>query len=128
MLGRRPGFVGVFSGVAPGRFAVTLNAVLSAEPPQPATPVVLLLRTVLEHAQTFNYLATACYADRGSSGRNGGYRAHAFALRGLRAELLGTWRQRLQRVASLMDGQLPRNSEDCFRYLSDPEAQVNMVR
>ncbi len=63
VVGRRPGFVGVFSGVAPGRFAVTLNAVLSAEPPQPATPVVLLLRTVLEHAQTFNYLAT---------GRNGG--------------------------------------------------------
>jgi hypothetical protein len=55
-------------------------------------------------------------------------RAHAFALCGLRAELLGTWRQRLQRVASLMDSKLPRNSEDCFRYLSDPEAQVNMVR
>jgi acid ceramidase len=49
-----PGFVGAFSGVAPGRFAVTLNAVLSLEPPQLANPVVLLLRTVLEEAASFD--------------------------------------------------------------------------
>ena len=29
-----PGFIGCFSGVAPGRFAVTLNAVLSDDPPR----------------------------------------------------------------------------------------------
>ena len=39
-----PGFMGVFSGIAPGRFAVTLNAVLSLERSQLATPVVLLIR------------------------------------------------------------------------------------
>jgi len=49
-----PGFIGAFSGVAPGRFAVTLNAVLSLEPAQPATPVVFLLRTVLEEARSFD--------------------------------------------------------------------------
>ena len=49
-----PGFVGAFSGVAPERFAVTLNAVLSLERAQPATPVVLLLRTVLEEARSFD--------------------------------------------------------------------------
>ncbi len=49
-----PGFVGVFSGCAPGRFAVTLNAVLSMEPTQLATPVVFLLRNVLEEALTFD--------------------------------------------------------------------------
>ena len=49
-----PGFVGASSGVANGRFAVTLNAVLSLEPAQAATPVVLLLRTVLEEARTFD--------------------------------------------------------------------------
>jgi len=49
-----PGFVGAFSGIAPGRFAVTLNAVLSFEPTQLATPVVFLLRTVLEEARTFD--------------------------------------------------------------------------
>jgi hypothetical protein len=49
-----PGFVGAFSGVAPGRFAVTLNAVLSVEPSQLAMPVVFLLRTVLEEARTFD--------------------------------------------------------------------------
>jgi acid ceramidase len=49
-----PGFMGVFSGVAPGRFAITLNAVLSLERAQPATPVVLVLRTVFEEAQTFD--------------------------------------------------------------------------
>jgi acid ceramidase len=48
-----PGFIGAFSGIAPGRFAVTLNAVLSLEPPTLATPVVLLLRTVLEEAASF---------------------------------------------------------------------------
>ena len=48
-----PGFVGAFSGIAPGRVAVTLNAVLSSEPTQAATPVELLLRTVLEEARSF---------------------------------------------------------------------------
>ena len=48
-----PGFIGAFSGVAQGRFAVTLNAVLSLEPPQMATPVVFLLRTVLEEARSY---------------------------------------------------------------------------
>jgi predicted choloylglycine hydrolase len=49
-----PGFVGAFSGIAPGRFAVTLNAVLSLEPAQLATPVVFLLRAVLEKARSFD--------------------------------------------------------------------------
>jgi acid ceramidase len=48
-----PGFLGAFSGIAPGRFAVTLNAVLSQEPAIRATPVVLVLRTVLEQARSF---------------------------------------------------------------------------
>jgi hypothetical protein len=49
-----PGFTGVFSGFAPNRFAITLNAVLSLEPAVPATPVVLVLRSVLEEAQNFD--------------------------------------------------------------------------
>jgi hypothetical protein len=49
-----PGFVGAFSGVAPGRFAVTLNAVLSLDPAVPATPVVFVLRNVLERARTYD--------------------------------------------------------------------------
>ena len=48
-----PGFIGAFSGVAHGRFAVTLNAVLSMDPPQLASPVVFLMRTVLEEAPTY---------------------------------------------------------------------------
>lgn len=48
-----PGFAGVFSGIAPGRFAVTLNAVISDEPLQMASPVVFLLREVLETAPDF---------------------------------------------------------------------------
>ncbi len=47
------GFAGVFSGIAPGRFAVTLNAVISDEPLQMASPVVFLLREVLETAPDF---------------------------------------------------------------------------
>ena len=48
-----PGFIGVFSGIAPRRFAVTLNAVISDEPLQAASPVVFLLRQVLEEAPDF---------------------------------------------------------------------------
>jgi acid ceramidase len=53
-----PGFMGAFSGVAPGRFAVTLNAVLSLERAVPAMPIVLLLRTVLEEAESFDEALT----------------------------------------------------------------------
>ncbi len=43
----------VDSSVSPGRFAVTLSAVLSFEPAQIATPVVFLQRSVLEEARSF---------------------------------------------------------------------------
>ena len=49
-----PGFVGAFSGLAANRFAVTLNAVTSDEPGQLAKPVVMLLREVLETAESFD--------------------------------------------------------------------------
>ncbi len=48
-----PGFMGAFSGVAEGRFAVTLNAVISAETPQLAPSITLLLRSVLETAPDY---------------------------------------------------------------------------
>ena len=48
-----PGFLGALSGVAPGKFAITLNAVLSREPPQAAAPVSFLIRDVLESAESF---------------------------------------------------------------------------
>lgn len=48
-----PGFAGVLSGMAPGRFAVTLNAVMSEDTPVVAQPVVFLIRDVLETAATY---------------------------------------------------------------------------
>lgn len=48
-----PGFMGVFSGVAKGRFAITLNAVLSDEAPQPAQSITLLLRKVFDTAADY---------------------------------------------------------------------------
>lgn len=45
-----PGFVGTLSGVAPGRFAVTLNAVLSEDPAEVATPIAFVLRDLLIRA------------------------------------------------------------------------------
>lgn len=48
-----PGFIGCFSGVAPGRFAVTLNAVLSDDEAVVAEPVVFLLRRVLDEAPNY---------------------------------------------------------------------------
>lgn len=49
-----PGYIGVLSGVAAGRFAITLNAVLSRDPPALAQPVTFLLRSVFETARTFD--------------------------------------------------------------------------
>jgi acid ceramidase len=48
-----PGFIGCFSGVAPGRFCVTLNAVLSDDPPELAAPISFVLRRALETASSF---------------------------------------------------------------------------
>ena len=87
-----PGFMGVSSAVAPERFAVTLNAVLSLESAQLAMPVVLLIRTVFEEARPFSE-ALARLSDaplpcdclllltRRSPRRTRRHRAHAFAVR-----------------------------------------------
>jgi hypothetical protein len=48
-----PGFTSALSGVAPGRFAITLNAVSSDEPAALAMPVTYLIRSVFETARTF---------------------------------------------------------------------------
>ena len=48
-----PGYAAVLSGVAPGRFAVTLNAVLSNEQAVIARPISFLIREVLEEASSF---------------------------------------------------------------------------
>lgn len=49
-----PGFIGALSGVAPGRFSVSLNAVSSAAPIQLAEPVTFLIRDVLDTAPNFD--------------------------------------------------------------------------
>lgn len=48
-----PGFVAALSGVAPGRFAVTLNAVVSGEPRVLARPTGFVLREALDRAVDF---------------------------------------------------------------------------
>jgi len=48
-----PGFIGALSGLAPGRFAISLNAVISSERPTLAPPVVLLIRRAFETCGTF---------------------------------------------------------------------------
>lgn len=53
-----PGFMGVFSGVAEGRFAITLNAVVSGETPQLATSITLLLREVFDTAKDYDEAVT----------------------------------------------------------------------
>ncbi len=47
------GYIGALSGVAPDRFAITLNAVLSNDPPAFAKPISLFLRSVFETAKTY---------------------------------------------------------------------------
>lgn len=48
-----PGYIGALSGVAPGRFSVTLNAVLSDDSAVMAPPVSLLLRQVLADCEDY---------------------------------------------------------------------------
>lgn len=48
-----PGFIGALSGMKPGKFSLTLNAVLSNDPPEIALPVSFLLRDILDSAGSF---------------------------------------------------------------------------
>jgi acid ceramidase len=156
-----PGFMGVFSGVAPGRFAVTLNAVLSLEQIQIAMPVVLLIRTVFEEARTFSealkLLSSAplpcdClllltgvragelvviertpsryalrHAKDGYVCVTNGYQQLDAGLGAARSELLDTWCQRFERIQALISQKQPRDPEDCFRYLNDPQVRMHMT-
>lgn len=49
-----PGFIGVFSGLKPQEYAITLNAVLSHESPIMAAPITFKIREVLESNKNFN--------------------------------------------------------------------------
>lgn len=49
-----PGFAGALSGLAPGRFAITLNFVVSGEPFSYGAPAVFALRRVLETCSNFS--------------------------------------------------------------------------
>jgi hypothetical protein len=53
-----PGFAGCLSGIAMGRFAVTLNAVLSDDPLDLAPPITFILRRALERCKTFDEAVT----------------------------------------------------------------------
>ena len=48
-----PGFVGALSGIKPGKFSLTLNAVLSHDTPEVAFPISFLLRDVLASANSY---------------------------------------------------------------------------
>lgn len=48
------GFIGALSGSKPGKFSVTLNAVLSKDQPEIGIPVSFLIRQVLNDCQTFS--------------------------------------------------------------------------
>ncbi len=48
-----PGFIGTLSGIRPGKFSLTLNAVLSEDAPEIAMPVSFLLRDILTSSNSF---------------------------------------------------------------------------
>lgn len=48
-----PGFVGALSGISPGKFSLTLNAVLSEDAPEIAVPVSFFLRDILTSSNSF---------------------------------------------------------------------------
>lgn len=47
------GYTGVLSGMAPGRFAISLNAVISSDPFELSTPVCLKIREAFETCKTY---------------------------------------------------------------------------
>lgn len=47
------GFIGALSGIKPGKFSVTLNAVLSDDSPEIAYPISFLLRDVLDKESSY---------------------------------------------------------------------------
>ena len=49
-----PGMIGSFSGIARGRFAITMNAVVSREPAEPAASIAMLIRQAFETCADFN--------------------------------------------------------------------------
>ncbi len=156
-----PGFIGAFSGIAPGRFAVSLNAAVSPDPPRLATPVVLLLRTALEKARSFDEarellskspLLCDClllltgtrpgelvviertpsrHAIRGPQAGyvcvTNDYQQLDAGLGSAPPGLLATCCPRFERVEALINKRRPQTPEDCFRYLSDPEVQMDMT-
>ena len=48
------GFIGVLSGTKPGKFSITLNAVLSKDSAEIAMPISFLLRDILDNAKSYN--------------------------------------------------------------------------
>lgn len=50
-----PGFIGALSGTHPGCFSLTLNAVLSKDKPEIATPITFFLRDVLKQSNSFSH-------------------------------------------------------------------------
>ncbi|MEM8969758.1 MAG: carcinine hydrolase/isopenicillin-N N-acyltransferase family protein, partial [Bacteroidota bacterium] len=48
------GFIGALSGIKPGKFSLTLNAVLSNDSPEIALPISFLLRDILDGVDSFN--------------------------------------------------------------------------
>jgi len=52
------GYIGVLSGIAPNRFAISLNAVISPDPFELATPICLKLRETFETCQTYQEAIT----------------------------------------------------------------------
>lgn len=53
------GYIGVLSGMAPGRFAISLNAVISSDPFELETPICLKLRKVFETCKTYDEAVTS---------------------------------------------------------------------
>ena len=53
-----PGYIGVLSGIAPKRFAITLNAVISPDPFELAQPISMTLRRAFESCYTYTEAVT----------------------------------------------------------------------
>jgi len=138
-----PGFVGVLSGTKPGKFSLTLNAILSDDQAEIAYPISFLLRDTLEQSNSFEEAkikieetGIACDCLILLSGNKPSEmtviertpkRKKIENVVQNDSLLQMTSCSRYDRTLEQLDERLPENLEDCITVLKDEKVKMNIT-
>jgi len=134
-----PGFIGVFSGLKPQRYAITLNAVLSQDLPEFAHPITFKIREVFENENSFldavenlenNTIASDCLLL--VTGVNKEERVVieriAFKNKTIEGDVLQESScGRQNRVIELLNTKKLEYVSDCFKILNDEKVKMSIT-